>query len=133
MAEDDKTAPIAPVSVAVVGSLPTMMTGTGTGSPLTTGTVGTTPDHQPNIVLNVITPVVAITVRAVTLFLTTFSAALAVAGVGGKDVLPVADMQHAINLAMWMGLSAAGVGTVKNLITIFSGLEGKYPLGTGSI
>jgi hypothetical protein len=121
---------IPPVTVAMVG------TGTGDGSvsaPLTPGTVAKTPDHQPNIVLNVITPAVAVMVRAVTLFLIAFSAALSVAGIGGKDIMPVADMQHAIRLAMWMGLSAAGVGTVKNLITIFSGLEGKYPLGTGSI
>ena len=125
MEDTQNTTP--PVAISIIG------TGDGGVHPTPDKTIAVTPDHQPNLLVQVVTPIVAITVRAINLFLVAFSAALTVAGIGGDKILPVADMEHAITLGLWMGLSAAGVGTVKNLITVFGRLEGKYPLGTGSI
>jgi len=119
-----------PVTISLVG------TGTTEGggvAPTPSGTIATTPGTQPNLIINVITPVVAILVRAINLFLVTFSGVITLAGVGGDKVLPVQDVQSALAVAAWAGVSAAGVGTVKNLITVFGRLEGKYPLASGSI
>ncbi len=85
---------IAPVVVTMVG------TGDGGGSPLTSGTQAKTPDHQPDLVVNVVTPALAIAVRFVNLFLTTI---------------------------------VATMGLLKDLVTIFSGLERKFPLASGSV
>ncbi len=127
---NDAPPPKAPITISIIG------TGTGDGggvAPTPNGTLATTPGHQPNLIVQVIGPIVAVLVRAVVLFLTTFSAALSVAGIGGDKILPVNDLHHAVMLAVYLGGTAAGLGTIKNLITIFGRLEGKFPLLTGSI
>lgn len=126
---ESKAAAIMPVTVAMVG------TGTGDGTaaaPLTAGTIARTPDGQPNIRLNIITPAVAIAVRFVNLFLTTLVGLLTAAGVGVR-LFDVSDFQSLLVKSAWAGLIVAGMGLLKNLITIFARLEGKYPLATGSI
>jgi len=103
-------------------------------SPLTTGTVATTPDHHPNIVVNVVSPLVAIVVRFLNLFLTTL-VGLVVAGMtpaGGK-LLYTSDFVHLVALCASLALPGAAIGFGKDLITVFSRLEQKYPLLTGSV
>ena len=80
----------------------------------------------PNIVLQVVGPLTALTVRAAHTFLVGFSGALTVSATGLLDI----DGLHG---AAYLGLSVAFVDTVKNLITIFSGLAAKYPLMSGEV
>lgn len=116
-----------PVSVALIG------TGEGGVAPSDTRFVAHTPEEQPNLYVKVVAPTVAILIRAVNLFLVTFSGVLGLAGLDPAHVLPVQDFKQAVAVAAWSGLSAAFIGTVKNLITVFGQLEGKYPLASGSI
>ena len=95
--------------------------------------VAHTPDEQPNLYVRVITPLLAIAIRAANLFFIAFTGALSVAGIDPTGTVKVADFKHAIIFAAWSGFVAAFIGTAKNLVTVFGNLEGKYPLSTGSI
>lgn len=123
-----ETAPIEPVTVTVIGG-----TGDG-GAPLTTGTVGTTPDHQPNFVALVVTPLAAILIRFVNQFLTTL-VGLVAAGMtpaGGK-LLYTSDFVHLVMTCATLSIAGAGLGLLKDCLTIFSKLEKDHPLLTGSV
>ncbi len=124
---DDKTAPIPPTEVTIIG------TGTG-GSPLTTGTLAATPNHQPNLVVRVITPMVAITVRFINLFLTTL-VGLLVAGMtpAGSHLLYTSDFVHLVATCAGLAVPGAGLGFLKDCVTVFGKLEAKFPLATGSV
>ncbi len=123
-----ETTTIPAVQVAIVGD------GEKAGAPITTGTVAATPDHQPNIVLTVIPPLVAISVRFANVFFTTL-VGLIVAGMtpaGGK-LLYTSDFVHLVVLCANLALPGAGVGLLKDIVTIFGRLEAAHPLATGSI
>lgn len=122
------TEPIPPMAVAIIG------TGDG-GTPKTpSGTIAVTPDHQPNILVTVIPPLVAIVVRFVNLFLTTLVGLVmaSMTPAGGK-VLYTSDFLHLVILCASLALPGAAIGFAKDLITIFGKLEGRYPLATGSV
>jgi len=119
--------PIPPVEVSVIGT----PTPPGTTPPLTTGTVAQTPDHQPNLVVNVVAPVVAILVRFANVYLTMLSG-LVVAGMT-SNIIPAADFLHLVMRCAQLSVAGAGVGLLKDLVTVFGRLENKYPLLTGSI
>lgn len=113
-----------PVTISIIG------TGSGTGggvAPTPDGTVAKTPAGQPNLRIQVITPVIAIVVRALNVFATTFVGALGAGAVG------VAPSTWTWKAAAGIALGAAILETAKNSITIFNRLEGKWPLLTGSI
>jgi hypothetical protein len=122
------TEPLPPVAVTVIGG-----TGDG-GAPLTSGTIATTPDHQPNLVTTVITPIAAIVVRFVNQFLTSL-VGLVMAGMtpAGGRVLQADDFLHLVLTCAGLSVAGAGLGLLKDLVTIFGRLEGKYPLLTGSV
>lgn len=117
---------IAPVNVAVISG-----TGDG-GSPLTTGTMGTTPDHQPNIVIQVVTPIVAILVRFANDFCVSLAGSLTAGSLGTK-YLPHTTVADMVQVSAFLAICIAGVGLVKNAATVFSGLEKKFPLASGSV
>jgi hypothetical protein len=113
-----------PVTISIVG------TGTGDGggvAPTPNGTTATTPGGQPNLLVNVVPPVIAIAVRFVNQWLIAFG------GFIGADV--IAPTLFALDLRQMAvaALATAFVGLIKNLITVFGRLEGKYPLFTGTI
>lgn len=118
---------IPPVTVTMVGN------GTGDGgAPIPNNTEAKTPDHQPNVIVKVVTPLMAIGVRAVNVFLTVF---LSLTGIGNLAHVAIGDGMPAIDFhtaLMFAGLAALGEG-LKSLLTITTGLEKKYPLGTGSV
>lgn len=122
--------PVPPVTVTVIGAEDRR----STDVPLTSGTVATTPDHLPNVVVNVVQPAAAIAVRFVNLYLTTLVGLLvaAMTPVGGK-LLYTKDFWHMILLCGSLAFPGAFLGFLKDLITVFGRLEGKYPLATGSI
>lgn len=123
--EQMKVAPIAPVTVTLIGS------GTGDGSPIPNNSMLRTPDHQPNIIVKVVTPLAAVLIRFVNAYATVW-VGLVTVGLT-TDELPAADFAH----LAWKcaGLSLAGpiVSAVKDCITILGNLEKKYPIATGNV
>ena len=127
---DEKTTEsrtVEPIQVAVVG--------TGDGSKLPSGTEAVTQGaHDPNIIVNVVQPFVAIVVRFANLYGTVLIG-LVTAGmtpVGGK-LLYTSDFYHLVLTCGSLAFPAAALGLLKDLVTVFGKLEGKYPLITGSI
>jgi hypothetical protein len=118
------TEPIPPVAVTVIGT-------SEAGSPLTTGTVATTPDHQPNIAIRVVTPLMAIVVRFANAYLTML---VGLIGVGmTSNAIPAPDFLHLVLKCAGLSIAGAGFGLLKDLVTVCGKLEGKYPLMTGSV
>lgn len=117
-----------PVQISIVG-------GTGNGGDLSNTPpkmLAETAPGQPDFVVNVIRPSLAILVRFVHLFLTSFVGAIGageVSGALGANIFNVPVVES----AFWIAAGAATAGFVKDLITVFARLEGKYPLMTGSI
>lgn len=126
--DDPKTIqqPIADVVVTLVGS------GTGDGgAPIQSGQVLKTPDSQPNVIVRVITPIVAILVRFANAYVT---ALLGLVTVGlTTDALPAADFYHLVLRCAGLSLAGPCVALGKDLVTILGNLEKKYPLLTGSV
>lgn len=127
-AVDHKTTesrPVQPVTVAIIG--------TGDGSRLPSGTIAETPGkHEPNIIVKVVLPIVALLVRFGYDWCVSFSGSMLAGGVTTK-VLPHTDLESMLSGAIILATSIAGVGAVKNAATIFSGLEKKFPLASGSV
>ncbi len=119
------TPPVTMEAVTIIG------TGTGDGSPLKTGVVGTTPDHLPNLAVRVVSPIMAILIRFVNTYLT-FIVGTVTAGMT-SNLLPYHDFMTLLVFALKLGLSGSILAALKDCITIFGRLEGKFPLGTGSI
>ncbi len=119
--------PMEPVHTTIIG------VGSSDSKFLASGTVATTPgSHQPDLVLNVVNPLVAILVRFGNIFCLTFVGALSAGGVSGA-VIPHGDFVTMLKPALLLALCTAGVGFVKDLGTIFSGLEKRFPLATGNV
>lgn len=128
MAEDNEkttaSRPVEPVTAVVVG--------TGDGSKLTTGTVATTPGaHEPDIRTYVIGPFVAAGIRFVNVFLTVLLGILT--GAMATNVIPATDFVHLLWKCIGLSVAGATIGLIKDLITIFTRLEQKYPLLTGNV
>ncbi len=122
--EKTVTEVMAPVSVTVIG----------TGDGLISGAKAMTPPDQPNLVINVVRPIVAIAVRAAYLFGTTL-VGLLVAGMtpeGGR-LLYTSDFGHLLLTCVNLSVPVAALGFLKDLTTVFGKLEGKYPLLTGGV
>lgn len=122
------------VTPAAIQPLPVTMIGVRTensGAPITSGQVIVTPAGQPNFVVRVITPLVAISVRFGNAYLT---ALLGLVTVGlTTDALPAQDFVHLVLRCASLSLAGPCVSLAKDLVTILSGLEKKYPLATGSV
>lgn len=131
MPANDKTteaAELHPVTVTVIGG------GTATGGPvpIETGTVATTPaPHQPNLLVTVIPPVVAILIRFANTFLTVLLGLIT--GAMATNVIPAKDFLDLVLKCAGLSIAGAGIGLIKDLVTIFARLEGRYPLLTGNV
>lgn len=121
------TEAVAPVPVAIIG------TGDG-GSPLTSGVTAVTPDHQPNLIVTIVTPLVAILVRFINQFLTTL---VGLVGAGmtpaGGRILHADDFVHLVLTCASLSVAGAGFALIKDCVTVFGRMESRYPLITGSI
>ncbi len=96
------------------------------------GTVAITPkDSQPNLIVNVVTPVAAIFIRFANAYLTTLIG-LVTAGMA-TDIIPATDFVSLVIECAKLSLAGPGLSFGKDLITVFGKLEQKYPLLTGSI
>lgn len=115
------------VTVSVIG------TGDGGVHPPPSGTMAVTPVGQPNLLINVVSPIIAILVRFAHVWLVSFVGLITAAGIGIEGAAVPVALNTAIKGAALTSTLIAGVETLKNLITIFGRLEGKWPLATGSI
>ena len=117
-----------PVSVTVIG------TGAVTGgpAPMTTGTVATTPaPSQPNLLVTVISPFMAIAIRFFNSYLTILTGLVA-AGMT-STIIPYTDFLDLLGKCAGLSIAGACVGLLKDLVTVFGRLEGKFPLLTGNV
>lgn len=114
---------IPPVPVTVVGS--------GTRTPLLSGVQAETPDHLPDVLIQVVSPLVAILIRFANAYLTML-VGLITAGMA-TNIIPASDFIHLVGACAKLSVAGAGLGLLKDLLTVFSGLERKYPLATGSV
>jgi len=97
------------------------------------GTIATTPKQtQPNLIVNVVTPLMAIAVRFGNDWCVSFSGAMLAGGITTK-VIPQTDFASMLTAAAILATCVAGVGAVKNAATVFSGLEKRFPLASGSV
>ncbi len=123
-----ETTEIKPLTVTIVGG------GTGDGSPLQSGTVLQTPDHQPNVIVKIITPLLAILIREANVFLYAMSGFIAGGSTpAGNKLLGAPDFVHLCWIAAGFAVAPTGIAAIKDGITLLSGLEKKYPLLTGSV
>ena len=122
--EKSVTEVVQPVVVSVIG-------GTGDGG-LKQDTVATTPGSQPNLVVQVVTPIVAVAVRFINTYLVTLSGLIVAGGVLTKAI-PAGDFIALVKVCGGLSLGVAGVGLIKDLATVFSGLEKRFPLASGSV
>lgn len=122
------------VTVSVVGTTGSAATrSTPVVEGVVSGTVARTPPGQPNLLVNVVPPLVAILVRFLNDFLQSLLGLMTAAGIGVGTGVIGSDFGIALKGAALSALVVAGVGAIKNAITIFGKLENKYPLATGSI
>lgn len=115
---DDST----PIKLAVIG--------TGDGDAVTSVKI-TTPVGNPNGILKVVTPILGISIRFINTFLTVLSGILL--GAMSTNVIEASDFIHLVYKCAGLSLAGAGVGLIKDLITVFGNLEKKFPLLTGSV
>lgn len=118
---------VEPVQVAVIG--------TGDGRRLASGTEAITDGaHEPNIVVTVVQPIAAITIRFVNVFLVQL-VGLLIAGMtpAGAKLLYTTDFFHLLLTCASLAVPGAALGFFKDLVTVFGKLEQKYPLLTGNV
>lgn len=116
--------PVEPVAVTVVG--------TGDTSRLPTGITATTPGpHQPDLVVNVVGPALAISIRFVNTFLTSLLGILT--GAMATEMIPADDFGQLLLKCAGLSVAGAVVGLLKDCITISTRLEQSHPLASGSV
>lgn len=119
-----KTEPLAPVPVTIIG--------TGDGGVSLAGTVAKTPgDTQPNILINVVTPFVAILIRFLNVYIGSLAGILA--GAMASEVIPAADFFQLFRICAGLALGGTVLLTLKDIGTVLTGMEKKFPLLTGSV
>lgn len=93
---------------------------------LTRDVKATTPESEPNIYIQTITPVLAVGIRALRSFYAAFSGAF-LASVGGVDAFETATVGDAFQKALLIGLMAGIVSAVTNTGEILAKLDQKFP------
>lgn len=85
-----------------------------------------TPAGQPNIIIQVVTPLAALVVRVLVVFLQTLLGLLT-AGMT-TTIIPATDFRDLVVKCASLSIAAAGICLLQNLITLFSKLEQRFPL-----
>jgi len=119
-------------SVTVTEMMPAVpVTVIGTGDGLVAGTKATTPADQPNLVVNVVQPIVALFVRFLNVYIGNLVGLLA-AGMT-SNAIPAADFGHLVLKCASLAIAGAVVLSLKDIVTVTAKLEQKFPLLTGSV
>lgn len=124
MTDNDKsiTAPTPPVPITVIG----------TSDGLVQGTTAKTPPDQPNLIISVVSPLMAIVVRFINTYIGMVVGLLA-AGMADSSAIPAVDFWHLLLKCGGLAIGGAVVLSLKDIVTIFGRLENKYPLLTGGV
>jgi len=116
-----------PVKVSIVG------TGdTGNGGLPATGTVAHTPGaHNPNLIVEIVPPIVALLVRFGNVYVGNLVGLLA-AGMT-SNAIPAPDFWHLLMKCASLAVAGAVVLMLKDVVTVFGKLEQRFPLASGSV
>lgn len=126
MADETKTVtePVQPVAVTIIG--------TSDNAPSMAGVTAVTPGQQtPNVLINIVNPIVAIVVRFVNVYIGMVVGLLGTAMTSNAISAP--DFGHLLLKCAGLAIGGAVVLSLKDVVTVFGRLEQKYPLATGSI
>jgi hypothetical protein len=116
--------PPTPVAVTMIG-------GTGDGAISKEKILATTPEQHANLLITVVSPLMALLIRFINSYLTIL-VGLVAAGMS-SDVIPAKDFGDLVLRCAGLSLAGAGLGALKDLVTIFGKLESKFPLLTGNV
>ncbi len=118
----------------------TVISGTGPGgmAPIPSGTIAQTPGaHVPNVFVKSVTPSIALAVRFGNTFLTAWvgfvTAAPLIAKITGMELFEFNDLKDLVLRSTIAALCPSIIGFAKDLTTIFSRLENKFPIATGNV
>lgn len=104
--------------------------------PSQTSATAPTPGNDPDIVVTVVRPMLAVTIRFINAFLTTLTGLVVAAmasNAAGANVIHATTFWHMVLDCATLSVAGAGVDLLKNLVTIFGKLETKFPLMTGNV
>ena len=124
--QDTVHTPQAPMVVALVGG-----PRDADGPTLPSGTVLITPGRQPNLVVQAVTPLAAVLVRFLNAYLT-MVVGLVTAGLT-THAIPAHDFLSLLTTCAGLSLAGPALGALKDVITILTNLEKKYPVWTGNV
>ena len=111
---------------------PVQITVVGTGDGLVDGATGKTPADQPNLIISVISPALAILVRFLNVYIGTIVGLLA-AAMADSSAIPAPDFWHLLVKCAGLAIGGAVVLSLKDILTIFARLETRWPLLTGNV
>lgn len=105
----------------------TVSSGDG-GHPLPAETMATTPDHLPDIIVKVVSPLVAILVRTARTYVNTIVGLIAVGVTGSApQALPPSDFKVLLAHAAGLAIAPAVVSALTNFGILLAKLDQKFP------
>lgn len=122
MSPEDNGDKVVSTTVPAVQAL--VIAGTGNGGMVEKTIV--TPPGQPNIIIQVVSPMLAILVRFVNSFLVML-VSLVSAGMT-TNIIPAKDFMDLVVKCATLSVAGAGLGFLKDLVTVFGALEKRWPL-----
>ncbi len=99
------------------------------GSAYTMGQTLQTPPGQPDIVITVITPLVAIFIRAAKAYLQTLLGLLAAGGLGmASSTLPPGDFMHTLKVCAGLSVASGVMSLLTNISVLLTALGDRFPI-----
>ncbi len=99
------------------------------GSACTMGQTLQTPHGQPDVVVTVITPIVAILIRASKAYLQTLLGLLAAGGLGmASNTLPAGDFLHTFKVCAGLSVASGVMSLLTNISVLLTALGDKFPI-----
>lgn len=93
------------------------------------GQLLSTPEGHADIVITVITPLVAILVRAARAYLQTLVGLLTAGGLGmASTVLPPGDFVHTLKVCAGLAIAPGIMSGLTNILTLLTALGDKFPI-----
>lgn len=99
------------------------------GSAFTMGQTLQTPPGQPDVVVTVITPLVAIFVRALKAYLQTLTGLLSASAFGmASTVLPAGDFMHTLKVCAGLSVASGVMSLLTNISVLLTALGDRFPI-----